>query len=263
VDLCPNCLFHFVWPLKDWEIARQLEVSGARHEFRLSPTPEKAMALHAQLSAYGKFDEAEQFEDALSTQYWGSAHVSAYLGDVLMSKGKEDQALIAYKRALKLRPDLPEARVAIAFDSMQNGRLGEARFHLSFLEQPGAEHLYSMEPLHVLAGALEHEERHEEALEVFSTLLRAFPRAGQDRAVRRRIRRLEKATGKKVTILPRKRFWPRDETFEEAMKTQRRLTLVVAMLLLVLLLAGKYTGKHSSSSLLSRFTESAATHKAP
>jgi len=45
VDYCPACRRHFAVDLQKWEMAKQLEISGALEKFRSNPTADSANRL--------------------------------------------------------------------------------------------------------------------------------------------------------------------------------------------------------------------------
>ncbi len=147
LDFCPACRRHYVSDLDKWETARQLETSGAMDKFRSSPTPENAIAAHQQMLGFHQVAEATEFQKTMLSQFPDSAKIQAYLGMAQDHIGRHDQAVEFFKRALDLRPDLPEARIGIARADIRQGRLDEARKMLSFLETSGSAQLYSLEPL--------------------------------------------------------------------------------------------------------------------
>src|SRR5262245_29724763 len=65
IDQCASCRRHYVVEMQKWETAKQLEISGAQEEFRKNPTPEGALAVHAQLLKYHQRTEAAQFREEM------------------------------------------------------------------------------------------------------------------------------------------------------------------------------------------------------
>jgi len=206
LDSCPSCRRHYVSDLHKWETARQLEVSGAMDKFQSSPTPENAIAVHQQMLGFHQVTEATQFEKTMLAQFPDSAKIYAYLGSAQDHIGRRDQAAESYKRALELRPDLPEARIGMARAHIREGRLDDARKLLDFLEKPGSAQLYSLEVLETLAYAYQNRSQHREALELFGRLLEEFPKLGEHPGFRKKVKESEKALKPERSILPKLGF---------------------------------------------------------
>ncbi len=208
IDMCPSCRRHYVMPLDQWEAGKQLSISGAMDEFRRDPTPEKAVAAHRQLLSYHQAAQADEFGQTMAARYADNASVLLYLGNASSHVGRQAKATEFFEKALALRPDLPEARIAVADGYRRQGRLDEARALLDFLEAPGAARVHSAAPLELLANAYQHAGRHQEALDLYALVLREVPEAGQHRGFRQRMRASEKALKREASGLP-----PRKWTF--------------------------------------------------
>jgi tetratricopeptide (TPR) repeat protein len=205
IDYCPSCRRHYVSDLAKWETARQLEVSGAMDTFRSSPTPENAIAVHQQMLGFHQIAEATEFQKTMVAQFPDSAKIHAYLGAAAEHIGRRDQATESFKRALALRPDLPEARVGLARNDIREGRLDEARKTLNFLEKSGAGQLYSLEPLETLAHAYQNRGDHEPALQLFNRLMEELPKVAEHPGFRKAVQKSEKVL-KRGTMLPKQKF---------------------------------------------------------
>jgi tetratricopeptide (TPR) repeat protein len=112
----------------------------------------------------------------------------------------------SYRRALELRPDLPEARVGIARGYIREGRLDEARKMLAFLEKSGTGQLYSLEPLETLAYAYQSRGQHQEALDLFSRLIEELPKVAEHPAFRKAVAKSEKVVNRGPSMLPKQKF---------------------------------------------------------
>jgi tetratricopeptide (TPR) repeat protein len=265
VDQCPSCTRHYSVDAEKWETSKQLDVSGALDKYRASPTPEAAMETHQALLSYHEFEQATVFAHNMRQTFPANAAVHAYLGAALTHYGKDEEAAADYKRALELRPDLPEARTGVAVEHMRHGRLDEARKLLDFLEQPGAAQLYPLSPLEDLAYAFQKANRHTEALELFGKLIAAFPQLAQNRHFRKKIQQSEKAT-RSATILPTKKFrladWFQRQPTPNGAPAFSRSGLIVIGGIIVLVLVGSlvanvYTKHHRTLFVVSGFKEPA------
>jgi len=206
IDYCRGCTRHYAVDIHKWETAKQLEISGAQEEYRKNPTPEGAIALHAQLLKFHQATQAAEFQKVLSETYATNAKVQAYLASALEHFGRLEESADYYERALKLRADLPEARVGVARARLRSGQLDEARKLLDFLEKSGAGQLYSLHPLEVLAIAYQKAGRHNEALDLFSRLQAELPKIAEVKQFRDMVKKSEKALQRQSSILPKQKF---------------------------------------------------------
>jgi tetratricopeptide (TPR) repeat protein len=255
INYCPTCTRHHVLELDKWEAAKQLEISGALEKFRTNPGPESAIEAHQALIGFHQMAQAAEFRQVMREKYADSAKVQSYLGAILTHLGQLEEAGPYFERALALRPDLPEARVGVAEAHIRGQRLDEARKLLDFLEKPGANQLYSLEPLENLANAYQQASRHREALELFGKLLEALPHVAEHSGFRKRVEQSEKALGMGSSRLPKRKFsWRRflgaDPTAPRPAPRQTTLRglLVVggitALVLLGFIVANEYTRRH-------------------
>ncbi|MEZ6123858.1 MAG: hypothetical protein R3C49_11855 [Planctomycetaceae bacterium] len=201
-DQCSVCSRHYAIPVKQWETARQVQTAEAMDQFRQSPSEESALAVHGTLTAFQQHDEAAEFRKSMLERFAGRALIRAGFANHLENSGLPKEALTLWEEAHQLDPELPEVRIGLGRHQMRTGHLDEARQLLSFLEAPGAEQQYSLEPLTELTGHLQNKGRHEEALEVMAVLLKAFPHVGTDHQFRKFVRTSEKALQKSESILP-------------------------------------------------------------
>jgi tetratricopeptide (TPR) repeat protein len=219
IDQCPACSRHFAAKRDQWEMVRQLNVSGAMERYRAQPSPEAALELHAQMLGFHLHDDAKTFREAVVEEYPGSAVLCAGLASHLDQVGSSQEATPLFEKALALRPDLPEARVGVALRKTMNGELDEARALLAFLEEPGAGQLYSLGPLEGLAQAYQRVGRHAEVIAICKHLVAEFPRVGQIHGFRKFVSASEKAAGGDESILPKRSFSlagllnPKSETY--------------------------------------------------
>ena len=203
VDYCPACTRHYAVEQQKWETARQLEISGSMEKFRANPTADAAIEVHRQLLEYHQVAEAGEFQKLMLTQFPDNAKIYGYLGAAQEHLGRQNEAAELYGQALKLRPDLPEARIGVAQGQIRAGRLDEARVLLEFLEKPGASQLYTLAPLETLARAYQAAGRHAEALELFGKLIEGLPKVTEHAGFRKTVKISEKALGRATSILPK------------------------------------------------------------
>ncbi len=206
LNACPVCSGHQFIDLDKWETAKQLSISGALEKFHSTPSPEAAVEVHQQLIGFHQTAQADEFVGIITEKYPDHANLHAYLGTAMEELGRIPESVRYFSRSLQLRPDLPGARIGVAGQCLRENKLDEARTLLSFLEQPGASQLYTLAPLETLADALQAAGRHEEALDLYGQLLAAYPAVGEVKGFRERIKRSEKALGRRESLLPKKKF---------------------------------------------------------
>jgi tetratricopeptide (TPR) repeat protein len=208
IDQCPFCGRHYAVNAREWEVQKQLGISGAVYAYETRPTPESAMELHGTMINFLQTGQAATFRQEMIEKFGGSARIHAYLGDVLLQLGRQDESTKHFTRALELRPDLPEARVGVARQYLRELKYDQAREALDFLEKPGAEHLYSLSPLEDLANAYRTARKFRPALEIYQRLLVAWPAIGQIPSFRDTVRACEAALQEEKSILPKREKEP-------------------------------------------------------
>ena len=246
LDQCSVCQRHYAIDADKWETQKQLGISGATDTYEANPTPEAAMELHQTMLNFHQRAQAAEFRRGMVEKFPANAHVHAYLGEALTRAGHPAEGAPFFTRALELRPDLPEARVGVAFRHVGTQRLDDARALLDFLERPGAEHLYSLEPLEILADAYRSAGQHARALELYQRLLGGLPAIGQIPAFRKKVLVSEKALRPAVSVLP-KRQWSWKNLVAGGSRVWRGLGLVGLVLLLIgagFVVANEYIRRH-------------------
>ncbi len=189
-------------PVKQWEAARQSQTSAAMDQFRQAPSEESALVVHGTLMAFQQYEEAIEFRRHMLERYPDGALLPAGLALHLENNGLATEALPLWQKAYELDAELPEARVGLGRHRIFEGRLEEARALLKFLEEPGAEQQFNMEPLFHLSSALQQKEQHREALEVVEVLMKALPALADDRQFRKFVKKSEKAIKTQESVLP-------------------------------------------------------------
>ena len=240
VDQCSSCRRHYALELRQWESAKQSEITAALEKFRGSGTPESAIEAHQTLINFHQSAQAAEFRQLLRTKFANDAKVQAYLGAVCEHLGQLDEAGPYYARALELNPQLPDARVGVAEDYVRQNRLDEARPLLDFLEKPGASAHHSLAPLETLALGFQTAGRHTEAMELFNKLLTELPQLANHTGFRKMVERSEKALGRPGTVLPARKFsWSRwfgsDPTAPRTQAAWRVAVLVGVVLVLTII----------------------------
>jgi len=252
-DQCSLCSRHYVLPAKQWETARQTQISHALDQFRQSPSEESALMVHGTLLAFQQHDEATEFRRQMLERFHDKALLPAGLALHLENNGLPDEALALWNKAYDLDPELPEARIGVARHRMFEGQLDEARSLLKFLEEPGAEQQYNLEPLFQLSSVMQQKNQHTETLEIVEVLLKAFPHLATDRKFRKFVSKSEKAVKQQESLLPEvnhsigKLFTPQ---YSSAQRWVVGLSIALILAVVGLAVNNEYMRRHRPLTIL-------------
>ena len=202
IDQCSACRRHFVADKDKYETARQLDTTAARNQFQQDPTPRAALELHASLMAYHDREQAGEVRRDAIERWPEDAELLVGLAQQLEHYQVGTEAAAYYRRAWELRPDLPSARVAVAYQAMNAGKLNDARRQLDFLLAPGASRSYSLGAVESLARCYQKAGNHVEALALMAHLIAELPAIVEDYRFRKLVRKSERAEGSFHSILP-------------------------------------------------------------
>ncbi len=204
VDSCSLCRLHAAFAADVYEQMRHDRVALALTRFHETSTTESALAGHATMLAFHEFEKAALLRAAALAKFPNQVELLEGLAAQLEGTSKRDAAAPLHEALLRITPDLPVARLAVAATKMAEGRLDDARSLLRFLEVSGAGREYSLEPLKTLAQHYQDQGRHSEALRLSETLLRENPALANDRPFRAFVKESEAAQGMSQSILPRR-----------------------------------------------------------
>ena len=231
-DQCAVCNRHFAIDLKQWQTGRQSETASAIQRYREDRSEEAALEVHGQLLGFQQYDDAAAFRSTMLEEFPESAQLVAGIAAHLDFIGLPDEAAELWERSFRLDPELPEARVGIASQRLRDGKPDEARELLRFLEQPGAEQQYRLEPLFDLGGHFQQAGDHEQAIEIFEVLLKVYPELTKDHQVRTFVNTSEKALERTESVLPATRHSVRG-LFTSQYSSNQRWTLGIAIVLVL------------------------------
>ncbi len=206
LDCCPSCSRHWVANPEQYEMSRQLAVSGALEKHREQPAVETAMIAHAQLLSFHMHKEADLFREGALSQFQDNADLLAGFASHLDQTGRWTEATPLYEQAFALKPTLPEVRYSLGWRRTNENKLDEAFELYDYLRQPGAGQSFNIAPLDVLAQAYQKAGNHAKALELWAVCLRELPSVGEQHAFRKLIEKSEKALGLESSLLPAKSF---------------------------------------------------------
>ncbi len=206
LDECPACRRHWVANPEQYEVSRQLAVSGALEKYRDQPSVDAALVVHAQLLTFHMHPEADTFRASALEKYPESAELVAGLASHLDQTGRWTEGTPLFEKAFELKPELPEVRNALAWRHTSRNELDRAYELLDFLRQPGAGLSFNLAPLETLAQAYQKQKNHERVIELCEHLVREIPAVGQQYEFRKFVARSEKALDRSPSMLPEKSF---------------------------------------------------------
>ena len=206
LDSCPRCQRHWVANPEQYEMSRQLAVSGALEKHRAQPTVETAMVTHAQYLSFHMHKEADAFREGALMQFPDNAELLAGFASHLDQTGRWQEGTPLYEQSLGLKPEAPEVRHSLAWRRTNAGQLDEAFELLDYLRQPGSGQSFNLEPLNLLAQAYQKQGNHEKALELCAVFLREAPAIGEQRVFRKLVAKSEKALSLQSSLLPKQEF---------------------------------------------------------
>lgn len=262
VDACPRCNRHRVVKLRDYEMNRQLAISAALEDWRQSPGVEKAVAAHSVMRTFRQQGHADRFMRELQERFHQDARLKAYHGCMLLEQGRKEEARLQLNEALKLRPDLAEARVPMSRILMDDGNPDGAFKMLEFMLHPGSSQLHHLGPLENLALYLQPNNHHQEALRIFRHLVEELPAIAQVPAFRAAVKRSELVVQPPASILPPKRFSMHDVIFgSKAKVTKWAVFFLVAALLFVA--RNLWIAHHRTVHVVNAWTEPVSLRLSP
>lgn len=206
LDYCWRCHRHWVADPEQYEMSRQLAVSGAMEKYREEPSVDAALALHAQLLSFHMHTEADTFRLTALDQFAESAELRAGFASHLDQTGRWQEATPLYDQALERKPELPDVRNSMAWRRLNDNKLDEAYELLDFLRQSGAGQTFNLGPLETLALAYQKQGNHERVLELCEHLLREMPSAGEKHEFRKLVTKSERGLNRSTSLLPEKSF---------------------------------------------------------
>lgn len=206
LDYCSRCSRHWVANPEQYEMSRQLAVSGALEKYRDAPSVESALVVHGQLLSFHMHQEADKFRETALERHSDSVELRSALGSHLDQMGRWMDATPLYEAAFKMKPELPEVRNSLAWRRMNENKLDEAYELLDFMRQPGASHSFNLGQLETLARAYQKSGQHDRVLEICAHLLSEIPATGDQHEFRKLVSKSERALDHAPSILPEKKF---------------------------------------------------------
>ena len=196
LDECPHCKRHGAVKLGEWRVAREEEVRRAVDEFFANPT-DRELALEAlgTCMAYRRGDEVPAVAAKIYRNFGDDAELVSNVAGALQYFGNFDQAETAYRKALQLE-DTPDRRQALAWVLIRKGQPAEARSYLDHLFNSGNPEAIGW--FIFLVQGFQAKGEHREALQLVQALEHNFPAAREDKATKKELAKLRKASEKHV-----------------------------------------------------------------
>ncbi len=219
-------------------------------QFRTDPTPDSAIAVHAQMLGFHSHDDAQSFRDEVLAKYPNDANLHTALASQLDEVGEYDKATPLFERAYQLDSSLPAARNGMALRKIVDNLLDDARQMLDFLERPGAGQVYPLGRLEQLAEAYQKAGRHEETLSIAEHLVRELPEVANHHKFRAFVRKSEKAAQRATPVLPprkatfRSLFDRSDTTYSSGQRWAVFLTIAAVLIVAGLAILNEYQRQH-------------------
>ncbi|MBM4074329.1 MAG: hypothetical protein FJ267_01635, partial [Planctomycetes bacterium] len=202
LDYCPHCSRHWAVNPEQYEMSKQLAVSGAIEKHRQEGTVESALTVHAEMLSYHMHEESNKFREAVQQQISNNADLTIGLAQQLEQMGRWTEATPLYEKAFEWKPESPDVRYSLAWRRTHEGKLDEAYELIDYLRQPGSGQSFNLQPLETLAVAYQKKGQHEKVIDLSEHLLREAPDAGKKFAFRKMVAASELALKRDSSILP-------------------------------------------------------------
>ncbi|MCY2966158.1 MAG: hypothetical protein NT069_21430, partial [Planctomycetota bacterium] len=206
LDFCPRCNRHWVVKPEEYEMSRQLAVSGAMEKYRAEPSVDAACALHAQFLNFYMHNEADKFRESAIQAHPDNVDLLQWLAAHLDQMGRTADSTPLYEKAHALQPEIPEVRFHLAWRRIGLSRLDEAYELLDYLRLPGAGQHHNVGLLETLAESYQKAGNHERVLELCGHLLRERPTIGDQHTFRKLVAKSERAVQPEKSLLPEQAF---------------------------------------------------------
>ena len=201
LDECSRCTMHRALPLAEWERLKSEAVSETVEKASQDPDdPDAALDLLGTLHGFRRHDEARDLAAIMRKRFADNSTVQFALAGYYDEIGNTEAAHECCERALAIDPENRDVRAAVAFGCIQKGDLERARELLEFMIEPGPDQ--DPDLLGMLAYAYQEQERHEDAMTIYASILAGTPALGKDTLFRKAIRASEEALGRQESILP-------------------------------------------------------------
>jgi tetratricopeptide (TPR) repeat protein len=261
LDSCSRCSRHWVVDPEQFEMSRQLSVSGALDKHRELSTVETALEAHGQCLAFHMHQDADLFREGALAQFPNNAELLAGFASHLEQMGRWQDAAPLYEQAFAINPDSPQVRFSLAWRRTNEGKLDESYDLLDYLRQPGSGQSFNLDPLLQLAEAYQKKGNHERTLELCAVLLRENPVIGEQHLFRSLVTKSEKALKTESSILPKREFSVRNlfDSKSGAHSPAARWAAIgsIAAVMFLLGMAGlnEYTRRHRTLVVVNAFAQ--------
>jgi tetratricopeptide (TPR) repeat protein len=202
LDYCPKCTAHRAVPYSEWYQAGEEVITESEKEFTDNPNnSEAAIKYHSALDCWGKNEEAANLTEQMNRHFKHDFDVQMYLGSWFEQKGDSKRADECFEKALRIDPNNPDAKRAVAIGYIVNDEIEKAEELLAYMKKPGKDQ--DLGTLFMLGNAYQQKGLHDQALSIFKIICRDFPdTARKDKNFRKSVSKSEKMCPAQQTILP-------------------------------------------------------------
>ncbi|REK09484.1 MAG: hypothetical protein DWQ37_18815 [Planctomycetota bacterium] len=198
---CSICRRHRSVALAKWQQLREQSIAEGTEELSASPDdPQASLKLLQTLSAFSRFDEAEQLAAGIEQRFDDDADVQFSIGQWHDFRGRPTEAAACYRRALALQPDNLAAKRAVALAMMSEGKPAQAEALLN--ETPQITARQDPAVYIQLGRAYQAQAQHAEACSAFALAHEAAPGLGTDKQFRKWVQTSERFAGSDRSLLP-------------------------------------------------------------
>lgn len=261
LDYCPSCTRHWMVNPEEYEMSRQLSISGAMEKHRAESTVETALIAHAQYLSFHMYPEADTFRQGILMQFPDNSDLLVGLAGHLDQTGRWVEATPMYEQVLALKPESTDARFHLAWRRTNEGKLDEAYDLLDYLRQRGSGVSFNLEPLKTLAVAYQKVGVHEKTLELCAVYLREHPPIGELHEFRTLVKKSEKALGLESSLLPKQElsfralFDTNSGKYSPWMRFAAYMMVVLVLLSISLGALNEYRRTHRTLHVVSAFAQ--------
>jgi tetratricopeptide (TPR) repeat protein len=200
---CSACHRHRAMPLREWERMREESLDdGLTALAENMDDPSKAIELLMRMTVFNQLDEAKELAAATVNQHSQDYETLIEVGSWFEQQGESELSDQCLAKAIALEPDHPTSKRIQGVEAIESGKPKLASEHFEPLRH--SVDVYDPSLFYRLATAYQAQGMHEEAIEEFRELIERNPELAKDKALRKAVKKSEKAAGSPQSILPKK-----------------------------------------------------------
>ncbi|WP_372719728.1 tetratricopeptide repeat protein [Novipirellula sp.] len=200
---CSNCRRHRVMPLHQWNQLREEAIDTGMAKLAEAPNePQRAIELLGTLTVFNRPEEAMDLASATLQSHQDDIDVQLGIGSWYENQGRKLEAESCFQRAIELDPEYPPCVRIAAINLLESGQPKLAAQQMESLRHPSEN--YEPALFLMLAQSYAGAGDHDAALREYADVFANVPEAATDKAIRKQVKKSEKALGRSESILPRK-----------------------------------------------------------